>query len=67
MGLLNYDETVREEPAAGESLSMVVFLANLALVAACPAAYSRASLVGAQPHPIYGLTSTLFPGYAACF
>ena len=30
--------------AAGESLSVVVFLANLALVAACLAAYSRASL-----------------------
>ena len=44
VGLLNYDETVRGVPAAGESLSVVVFLANLALVAACLAAYSRASL-----------------------
>jgi len=29
VGLLNYDETVRGVPAAGESLSVVVFLANL--------------------------------------
>ena len=36
--------TVRGVPAAGEFLSVVVFLCNLAFVAACFVAYSRASL-----------------------
>jgi hypothetical protein len=36
--------TVRGVPAAGEFLSVVVFLCNLMFVAACFVAYSRASL-----------------------
>jgi hypothetical protein len=44
VGLLNYDETVRGVPAAGEFLSVLVLLANVAFVVACGLAYSRASL-----------------------